>query len=243
MINLSDRQIQILKATIEEYIETAEPVGSDTLDKKYNLGVSPATIRNEMVKLTKLGMLKQPHTSAGRTPTPEALKMYVEKLMKTKDMSVAEEVSVKQNIWEYRSEMEKLLREATKALARRTKTMSIAATDEGDIYSSGVGNILEMPEFFDIDITKHLLETLDEYDYWWKTLSQFEENSDPLTILLGEDLRNHWLNDCGGVFIRFVSPAHKGSIGVIGPTRLNYSRIVPVVRYMGNLINEVAANW
>ncbi len=137
MNELTDRQQQILKVVIEEYIETAEPVGSETLDKKFNLGVSPATIRNEMVKLTKLGMLKQPHTSAGRTPTPQALKMYVDKLMKTKDMSVAEEVSVKQNIWEYRSEMEKLLREATKSLAERTKTMALAATDEGDIYSSG----------------------------------------------------------------------------------------------------------
>ncbi len=243
MNELTDRQKQILKVVIEEYIETAEPVGSETLDKKFNLGVSPATIRNEMVKLTKLGMLKQPHTSAGRTPTPVALKLYVDTLMKLKDLSVAEEVSVKQNIWEYRSEMEKLLREATRALAAKTKTMALAATDEGNIYSSGVGNILDMPEFFDIDITKHLLETLDEYDYWWKTLSQIEASIDPLAIFLGEDLKNNWLNQCGGVFIRFVSPTHQGAIGVVGPTRLNYSRIVPIVRYMGSLINEVAANW
>jgi heat-inducible transcriptional repressor len=69
---LTARQIQILKSLIDEYIETAEPVGSGALDKKYNLGISPATIRNEMVTLTKFGFLKQPHTSSGRVPTPKA---------------------------------------------------------------------------------------------------------------------------------------------------------------------------
>ncbi|MBI3379522.1 hypothetical protein HY029_02065 [Candidatus Gottesmanbacteria bacterium] len=243
MTELNERQSHILKAIIEEYIETAEPVGSETLDKKYNLGISPATIRNEMVSLTNIGYLKQPHTSAGRTPTSVALKLYVDKLMKTKEMSVSEEVTVKQNIWDYRAEMDKLLREATKSLAKHTKTMSLAATDEGDIYSSGVGNILDMPEFYDIDVTKHLLETLDDYSYWWSIISDLTQSSHPLAIFIGEDLKRRLLNDCGGVFIRFKSPSHQGAIGVVGPYRLNYSRIIPVVQYMGDLINEIASSW
>lgn len=243
MNQLSDRQLQILKVIVEEFIETAEPVGSEMLDKKYNLGVSPATIRNEMVKLTKYGYLNQPHTSAGRSPTPEAMRLYVEKLMKTKELSVAEEVLVKQKIWDYREEMDKLLREATRALAKNTKTMSLATTDEGNIYSSGISNILEMPEFFDIDFTKHLLNTLDEYDYWWSIVTSVIAHDEPLSILLGNDLGNKFLDQCGGVFIKIVSPHHQGVIGVIGPSRLNYSKIIPLVKYMGGLINEVAENW
>lgn len=243
MPELTERQLQILKVTIEEYIETAEPVGSETLDKKYNLGVSPATIRNEMVKLTSLGYLKQPHTSAGRSPTSMALKLYVDKLMKPKELSVAEEVSVKQNIWDYRAEMDKLLREATKALAKHTKTMSIAATDEGDIYASGVGNILDMPEFYDIDVTRHLLETLDDYGYWWSIISDLVENEQALAIYMGDDLQRRFLNECGGVFISFRSPSHQGAIGVVGPYRLNYSHVIPMVRYMGDLIKEIASSW
>lgn len=243
MKELNERQLQILKAIIEEYIETAEPVGSETLDKKYNLGVSPATIRNEMVKLTQIGYLKQPHTSAGRTPTSIALKLFVDKLMKPKELSVADEVTVKQKIWDYRNEMDKMLREATKALAFQTKTMSLSATDEGDIYTSGVGNILEMPEFFDIDTTRHLLDTLDEYDYWWNLISGLSVTSDPLSILMGEDLGRQLQGQCGGVFIRFASPSHSGAIGVIGPTRLDYPRIIPMVRYMGDLIGEIARSW
>lgn len=243
MPELTQRQLQILKAIIEEYIDTAEPVGSDTLDKKYNLGVSPATIRNEMVRLTTAGFLKQLHTSAGRTPTPAALKLYVDKLMQTKELSVTDEVKVKQKIWDYRSKMDKLLREATRALAEQTKTMSLAATDEGDIYTGGLGNILGMPEFYDIDVTRHLLDTLDEYDYWWNIFSHLGGNIEDLTVLVGEDLDRQFLSQCGGVFVRFASPSHKGAIGVVGPSRLDYPRIVPTVRYIGGLIGEIAKSW
>ena len=103
-MNLTDRQAQLLKAVIEEFTATAEPVGSVTLEKKYNLGVSPATIRNEMVALTKSGFLKQPHTSAGRTPTLMALKYYVRELLKEEKLSVADEVAVKEKIWDNRFE-------------------------------------------------------------------------------------------------------------------------------------------
>lgn len=243
MPELTERQLHILKTIVEEYIETAEPVGSETLDKKYNLGVSPATIRNEMVQLTHNGYLKQPHTSAGRVPTPVALKLYVNKLMQLKELSVADEVTVKQKIWDYRTELDKLLRESTRALAEQTKTMAIAATNEGDIYAAGVGNILDMPEFYDIDVTRHLLETLDEYDYWWSVFSHLHISPDPLTILLGEEFGERSLRQCGGVFIRFVSPGSEGAIGVVGPFRLDYPKVIPMVRYMGNLLNEIVRGW
>lgn len=243
MADLTDRQLQILKALVEEYIETAEPVPSETLDKKYNLGVSPATIRNEMVRLTTTGYLKQPHTSAGRAPTPRALKFYVDKLMKPKELSVNDEVNVKQKIWDHRKAMDELLREATKTLAHQTKTMSLAATEEGDFYTSGMGNILDMPEFYDIDITRHLLNTLDEFDYWWRILGGITVEPDPLHILLGEELGSQLMNQCGAVFIRFNTSDHSGAIGVVGPSRLNYQRIIPLVKYMGHLINDISKSW
>ena len=243
MNELSDRQLTLLKPIIEEYIETAEPVGSETLDKKYNLGISPATIRNEMVRLTQLGYLQQPHTSAGRTPTPKALKLYASSLMQQKELSVSDEVIVKQKIWDFREELDKLLREATRALAHQTKTMSLAATDEGDIYTSGVGNILDMPEFYDIDRTRHLLDTLDEYDYWWNIFTRHFQDPEGFSVLLGEDLGRQLLQECGGVFVHFSSSSHQGTIGIVGPARLNFPRVIPLVRYMGNLLAEIMKNY
>ncbi len=239
--NLTQRQIQILKAIIEEYINSAEPVGSETLEKKYSLEVSPATIRNEMVRLTDMGLLKQPHTSAGRSPTPIALKYYVENLMKTKDMSVAEEVAVKEKIWDYRQEVDKLLREATKTLAEKTKMLALTATNEGDLYYAGAANILEMPEFYDYELTHNLLATLDQFDFWWNILSLHEGTFD---IIVGEDLAPRGLlAQCGFVYHKFTTPHVTGAIGVVGASRLNYPMVIPVVRYMGGLIRELGSSW
>lgn len=238
--DLTPRQIQILKAVIDEYIASAEAVGSQTLEKKYNLGVSPATIRNEMVRLTELGMLNQPHTSAGRSPTPVALRYYVDHLMKPKDMSVAEEVAVKEKIWNHRQEIDKLLREATKTLAETTHVLAITATNEGDLYYAGAANILSMPEFYDYQLTHDLLVTLDQFEFWWKIL---EQHKDSFSILVGTDLTLGPLSQCGFVCRRFNTTHVSGAIGIIGPTRLNYPIVIPIVRYMGNLIDEFAESW
>ena len=240
-IHVSERQVKILQAIIEEYIATAEPVGSETLEKKYSLGVSPATIRNEMVRLSDMKLLSQPHTSSGRSPTPIALKYYVDHLLKTKDMSVSEEVAVKEKMWDYRQEVDKLLREATKMLALKTKALAITATKDGDLYYAGAANILSMPEFYDYELTHHLFETLDESDFWWALM---ERQIDPFDILLGEEVEKRgMLSQCGLIYCKFTTPHMTGAIGVVGPSRLNYSSAIPLVRYIGGLIGEFASAW
>lgn len=242
-MELTERQRQILKTIIEEYMETAEPIGSEALEKKYELGVSPATIRNEMVKLTKAGYLKQPHASAGRVPTPASFKFYVSELMEEKKLSVAEEVAAKEKIWDARFDFDKLMQEATKALAERARALAVAATKTGDIYHAGYANILDMPEFYDIDITKTILSMLEEAQ---ALLNLFEKSfaEEPIHLLLGEELGYEFLEPCGMVFTHFeAGPKRSGSLGVIGPSRLYYPRIIPIVRYFGNLIEELAKGF
>ncbi|KKQ42616.1 MAG: Heat-inducible transcription repressor hrcA [Microgenomates group bacterium GW2011_GWC1_37_8] len=160
---LTARQTQILKTIIDEYIELAEPVGSESLDKRYNLGVSPATIRNEMFSLTKMGYLRQPHTSAGRIPTPRAMKFYIDQLMEEKQMSVAEEVKAKEEVVGARQDISVLLDEATHELAHITKSLSVATLDEDDkIWHSGYAYVFSNPEFTDLETTMHLFSFLEE---------------------------------------------------------------------------------
>ena len=243
MQDLTQRQIQILRSLIEEYIETAEAVGSETLEKKHSISASPATIRNEMVRLTTLGYLKKPHTSAGRVPTSAGMKFYVKQLMKEKDLSVAEEVAVKENLWDFREKEEKFFKELTKSLAKRTKALAMATTEEGDFYCSGYANILDMPEFFDIDMTKALLTIVDEYEYF-NTLFAGILDEEEVHVLLGEELGPQMKGPYGFVFTHYETPKHlAGEIGVLGPTRLNYTSIVPMVRYYGNLVEEIAQGW
>lgn len=241
MPDLTQRQRQILKHLIEEYMNTAEPIGSETLEKKYNLGASPATLRNEMVKLTNVGFLKKSHTSAGRTPTPTGLKFYVHELMKEQELSVAEEVAVKEKIWDYRNEFEKLIREATRNLAARTKNLALSATEEGDIYSAGTCNILEMPEFYDIDVTRTLLALLDQSNYFTKLIEKFTDDED-IHVLVGDDLGDVYTS-YGFVFSPFHAGTHQGVIGILGPARLNYPYVIPTVRYFSDLIEEITQSW
>src|SRR3989344_45750 len=123
--NLTQRQIEILKALIEEYINSAEPVGSETLEKRHSISASPATIRNEMVKLTQLGYLQKLHSSAGRMPTPVGMKFYVNELMKEKEITVGEEVAMKEKVWDYREQAGRFMRELTRSLAEKTGTLAI----------------------------------------------------------------------------------------------------------------------
>ena len=79
---LSERERRVLEAVIESYVETAEPAGSRTLSRRFGLGVSPATIRNTMSDLEEKGFLFHPHTSAGRVPTDQGYRVYVDSLMR-----------------------------------------------------------------------------------------------------------------------------------------------------------------
>lgn len=240
---LNSRQANILKAIVEEYIENGGSVGSETLDKKYNLGVSPATIRNEMVKLGKTGFLSQPHTSAGRIPTSQALRYYIKNLMETKNLSVTEEVAAKEKVWDFRHEVDRLLKETTRALAEQTSMLSVATTNRGKVYHSGYANILEIPEFFDIDVTRTVLTLIDQLPEL-KNIFSKAIGEDPLHVLLGEELDNPFLKPVGFVFTEInAGDKLQGEIGVIGPCRLNFSQAIPFVRYFGSLIEEVAKEW
>lgn len=242
--NLTQRQIEILRALIEEYITTAGPVGSETLEKRHNISASPATIRNEMVKLTELGYLQKPHSSAGRMPTPKGMKFYVNDLMKEKEISVGEEVSMKEQIWDYREQANRFLHEITRSLAQRTKNLAIATDDSGELYCSGYANILEMPEFYDIDITKNLLDSLDHFDYIQQLTSQPLEHEEEVQIILGDDLGSVLHGPYSLVFAKYkTAMEHKGIIGVIGPVRLNYTYIIPTVRKLSDLVFEIAKGW
>src|SRR3989338_1439800 len=136
MSDMSIRQTQLLKAVVEEYIKTAKPVGSENLVEKYNLQISPATVRNEMAKLIEMGYLKQPHTSAGRTPTSPGLRTYLNKLMEEVAIPVLQEVAIKQRLWQERFEFEKMLRKAALALAEMTGYLSVVSTTDGHVFSS-----------------------------------------------------------------------------------------------------------
>jgi heat-inducible transcriptional repressor len=243
MADLTQRQIKILKHITEEFIETASPVGSETLEKKYSLGISSATIRNELSTLTQLGFLKKGHLSAGRAPTSMGLKFYVRNLMDKKALSSGEEIKVKQKVWDYRNEFDKLIKESTRELASRTRSMAIATTDQDAIYSYGASNLLEEPEFFNIDVTKAVLSLLDNNNFWFDIISKSDSSQTDTVIhlLIGEDLGMEHLEPCGFIYQNYQAGPHRGVVGVIGPARCDFHSIIPMVDYFASLISTITS--
>lgn len=238
MEELTPRQAHILKTLIEEYIESAEPVGSETLEKKYSLGVSPATIRNEMARLTGAGYLRQPHASAGRIPTSRALRFYIQQLMKEKAIPLTEEARARQLIEDARTDLDHLMRETTRSLAAATRALAVGTIEDQDwVWHAGYANILDIPEFYNIDVTAHVLSLLEEA----KRLHElfFERaGPDPISVLFGEELGWQYFEPVSIVAIRFTTGDKNGSLGVIGPARLHFDQVIPTVRYYGGLLSQ-----
>ena len=245
MDELTPRQAHILKTLIEEYIESAEPIGSETLEKKYNLGVSPATIRNEMSQLTKIGYLKQLHASAGRIPTARAFRFYIGQLMEERQLPVTEEAKARQTVEDANQSVDSLMREATHSLAETTHALSLGTVaGEDTVWHAGYSKILDMPEFYNIDVAAHVLSLIEEVK---RVRELFFERAvdDPVSILFGEELGWPYFEPVGMVTAKFMIGGPDGRmacIGIIGPARLPYSQVIPIVRYYGGLIADVTRN-
>jgi len=237
---LTSRQVEILKAIIIEYSQSGEPVGSEILEKKYNLGVSPATIRNEMTQLAKKGYLKKEYFSSGRTPTPQAFRFYIKNIIKEKELSTADEVTYKNEIWDFRDEFHRLFQQATKVLARRTNLLALTTTSLGDFYYFGIPHILSQKEFCNIDLSIDFFKLFDDEMFWRGILEQFQKIEEEILLMLGEEDFNHpHLETCASIFGEFTGQKVSGAIGVMGSRRMDYATVIPNVRYFAHLIETV----
>jgi heat-inducible transcriptional repressor len=164
--------------------------------------------------------------------------------MQEKQLSVADEVSTKEKVWDSRFNFDKLLRQTSLALADRTKNLSVIATDQGDMYYAGIANILDMPEFFDIDVTRTLLTFLDQQARINQLFFERNYGEDPIHIVFGADLGWPFFEPIGMAFTYFSAGNNRrGTMAVIGPCRLNFPYVIPTLRYFSGLISGMNANW
>ncbi len=241
-MDLTQRQTALLKAIIEEYGESPEPVSSKKIVDQYLSDVSSATIRNEMVELSRKGLLEKPHASAGREPTPMAYRHYINSLMEEKELPVLEEVAIKQRLWQDRFELERLLRNASLALAEGSNVLGVVVTKDGILTSAGAANILDHPEFFDIDVTRAVLSLLDRPEVFQEIFSKAIGDKE-VHVLIGDEIGFPGLATCSIVSSPFEVGKREGRISVVGPSRLPYRKVIPLARYVGNLLNEIGRAW
>ena len=335
---MDDRKKRILQAIIDDYIDKAEPVGSRTIARKYELGLSSATIRNEMADLEEMGYLAQPHTSAGRVPSDKGYRLYVDKLMPARSLNSAEIRELRSVVNTRVYELSQLLKQATAVLSNFTRYTSMAVTPKmrsstiktvqvvpieagkalvivvnnagivrnalikiseqatsemlgrisnllndklagltfeqadtegiktlgreigvsGDImqpildgtadciyqmgdhemYVEGSTNILNHPEFKDMDKARQFLSMLDEKTSICRAVYD-STRPNGITVRIGSENDLSSIRDCSLVTVSYnVSDTMVGTIGIIGPTRMAYNKVISSISYMKKLVSE-----
>lgn len=234
---MTERQISILAAIIEQYAEVASPVGSVTLAKLF--GVSSATIRSEMAKLEELELIAQPHTSAGRIPTDKGYRFYVNMLNEAGDVGLAKldrsARAIDARVSTHGNRADRAIRSAVDSLVDLTQNLGLATIGD-ELYMSGIGNLFSQPEFMQGDHVQGVARLLDNLEPWLREAAPNE----PLNVYIGSE--NPIGKSSGATLIisRFRSPySDKSYIGVLGPTRQSYGRVMRLVRHAGAMLEEV----
>lgn len=247
-MNLTQRQEGILFAIIEEYAEVATPVGSVTLAKLFQ--VSSATIRAEMAQLESMGLIAQPHTSAGRVPTDAGYRYYVNTLSESPEVFDGQSLllanaregtrsSDRENrVLEARvnSQMRTdfAIRGAVDSLVELTGNLGLATIGE-QLYISGISRLFTQPEFIDNERVRAVAKLLDNLEPWLREAAPGQ----PLNIFIGQENPIGKTSQVALIISRFRSPySDKSYIGVLGPTRQNYSRVMSLVRHAGNILEQ-----
>jgi heat-inducible transcriptional repressor len=338
-VTLNERKKQILKAVVINYIKTAEPVGSRTVARAHRMGLSSATIRNEMADLEEMGYLAQPHTSAGRVPSQLGYRYYVDHLMEKDDLSSAEEQALTSSLsTEKMREIEQIIVNSARVLSAATNQTSlimgpqfkksafrqmrilpldesrglvVLITDTGYIknkvidmkqhlsqaelqqvvsylnqklygltidqvttslinelkrdlfrrleileqafilleeslkeerqirvFLGGTTNILNQPEFKDVDKIRRMLNLFEQEPLLFKILEDTSSEND-FVIKIGAENECEDIKECTLITGTYkIHDKTLGTVGVLGPTRMDYSRVMSIMRHLVDHLNQ-----
>lgn len=222
-----------MAAIIEQYAEVVAPVGSVTLAKLFD--VSSATIRSEMAKLEEMGYITHPHTSAGRIPTDKGYRCYVNSLTLTHDGSNRATRAIEARVNSNATKADQAIRQAVDSLVELTHNLGIATIGD-QLYISGISNLFNQPEFMNGENVRKVAKLLDNLEPWLREAAPNE----PLNVFIGAENPIGRFAGASLIISRFRSPFSDDSyIGVLGPTRQSYGRVLNLVSETGKMLERV----
>lgn len=213
---ITKRQEKILSEVVRAYINLAKPVSSRWLEKKHDFGVSPATIRNEMQKLTELGYISQPHTSAGRIPTDRGYRFFVDGLLEN-DLR-----NFEQGLAGDAEDSFEFIKEATRFLAEESSDLALGySADQKILWKEGWQEIFEEPEFIEPGFAANFARMIED----------FEENIDELflpevKIYIGKENPISKIKDFSIITAGFDG----GLFAIVGPKRMSYDKNIELLQ-------------
>lgn len=234
------RRDMVLGIVVNEYIQTVSPVSSGHIAHGYVLNLSPATIRNILAELEEDGYLTHPHTSAGRVPTQEGYRYYVDNLMEEIHLLEAEKKQIKAEYEKEIKNLEDILEKTSQVISDLTQYTSIISVDGwGDrIFCKGTSFVVEYPETQDIDKIRHILNVLEKKEQLLEIINRRIEQR--IEIYIGQEIPCSDIDSCSLVVSGYrTTKGQSGRIAVLGPTRMDYQRVVSALDYFSNLMHEL----
>ena len=230
---MTPRQAKILQAIVEQYAEVASPVGSSLLAKAFD--VSSATVRADMAALERLGYIDQPHTSAGRVPTDQGYRYYVNNMADMVEKPGTERANRALSARvQSGGQPELTIRNTVDTLVDLTHNLGLA-TIGPELYMSGLSNLFGQPEFMHPGQVQEVARLLDNLQPW---LNEAAPNQ-PLSVYIGHENPIGRTAGASLIISRFRSPFSDSSyIGVLGPTRQSYRDVMSLVGRAGKALEE-----
>jgi heat-inducible transcriptional repressor len=239
---MNQRQEKILASVVEEYTQTAIPVGSQVLATKYHFDVSTATLRNDMTVLEKEGYLYQPHISAGRIPTDKGYRYFVESIMPDKELSKDEQHSLQKEFLKLKAQNTRLTRTTAKLLSHVSGNLAISGVIGKDEFSDfGMRELMEQPEFQEMDEMCRLVEVLDYVDESFDKLMK-EMKEGETKIFIGKENPIEGVTNCSMIVSPYrLKSGEKGILALIGPKRMKYAQNKSVIEYVRKMLGTSVA--
>ncbi|MBD3280630.1 hypothetical protein GF389_03850 [Candidatus Dojkabacteria bacterium] len=243
---LTKRQRRLLEIIIKEFAKSAEAVGSIDLPRKYELQVSPATVRNEMSRLSDMGYLEKQHASSGRVPTTLAFRYFLEELLdeidRLDELDVRRKALLNEDLFQKRFNIDHMMLSAVKSLAELTNNASVALVED-KIYHSGLNYLLDNPEFQDLEVFKQILSIVEDYSEMSSILSRYKGDG-KIRVLIGDEIGQEYFRYCAIVFVEIpLSRKSKAYLMVIGPNRMKYKKVLPSVKFVSEKIRSLISDW
>ena len=232
------REEAVLELIIKNYTESAEPVGSRFVARR--LGLSSATIRNVMSDLEEEGFLMHPHTSAGRVPTDKGYRYYVNTLMHKRILNDNIVDMVEEQYHQKIRSLEDVLEKTSHLMSSLTNYVGVTLLpDIEKVYLDGASHLIEQPEFHDIKKLHNLFKCLEDKVSVLKIICG-EIDDDKLTIHIGRENKSNYLSECSVVTRGYkVKGKKSGKLGVIGPKRMVYEKVVPMVELLADTVSTI----
>ncbi len=225
LVEITERQKRILECIVSEYVESAHPISSQVLEKKYHLGVSGATLRNEMLTLSRMGFLEKPFASSGRVPTDKGYRFFVDETLEKPQKHSKRELYPLESNWHL----------AKKLASLSSSLVAIYSKEQEMILKEGWEDLLEEPEFEDQSSIKSFAKLIADFE---KNIADFDFE-EGIQIFIGKEIPFSRVKDFSIMIAECeFSENEKGIVAFLGPKRMEYPKNINILHEWTTLLKN-----